>query len=207
MALTASAQATDKADADRIMAEMLAADGTVENWHAPLIVAEDSLDEVETGVYKVRGTSFQVASIRSDFYVVRQPDGGQWEPLYDGRFPMEVAVNLLLNRLSENRHTLELRHHQYGHVIAPITLPMQRLYDLLARNQQIYCSVTHITAHEIRATVVFHQQRMDYIHLLEVKTSPSALFDETSTLQGDFYSNIPQGNVKSLFENQELKHK
>ena len=133
-------QSTDKADADRLIYDMLTANAMTENWHAPLMVSRSQLQETgELGIFKVIGTSFQVESLRSDFYVTEKD--GRWVPLYDARFPMETMVNLLLNRIEDNQHILNLRHHQYGNVVPHAVLPMQNLYDLLARNMQLYCSV------------------------------------------------------------------
>ena len=94
---------------------------------------------------------------------------------------------------------LELRHHQYGGKKPSILLPMQNLFDILARNMQLYCSVTFIDKNEIRAILVFHQQRLNFIHLLELKVKTSKLMEPSSTISGDLYTNIPQTNVNDIF--------
>lgn len=197
MASTIHAQ-TDKAEADRIIYQMLTADRQTENRHPRLVILGSQLQETsEKGIYIVPGDSFQIKSLRSDFYVSKK--GGEWQPVNDGRYPVETMVNLLLNRINDNQHRLKLRHHQYGGKIPQINLPMQDLFDLLAHNMQLFCSVTYIDEHEIRAILVFHQKKLNFIHMLELKVNTTELMNPTSTLMADFYTNIPQGNVSSIF--------
>lgn len=201
----ASAQ-TDKAEADQIIYEMLTAKNQTENWHPGIVVQENKLQETnEKGIYIVPGDSFQIKSLRSDFYVYKK--NGQWEPIYDARYPMETMVNLLLNRITDNRHMLEICHHQYGGKKPKITLTMQNLFDLLARNMNLYCSVTFINKEEIRAILVFHQRNLNFIHMLELKVKTNKLFDASSTISGDFYTNIPQNNVNDIFREKNTKKK
>jgi len=197
---------TDKAEADRIIYEMLTAKNQTENWHPGLLIQESQLKETnEKGIYIVLGDSFQIKSLRSDFYIYKKK--GQWEPIHDARYPMETMVNLLLNHIADNRHMLEIRHHQYGGKIPTITLPMQDLFDLLARNMNLYCSVTYINEQEIRAILVFHQQSLNFIHMLELKVNTRKLFDADSTISGDFYTNIPQNNVNDIFREKKTNNK
>lgn len=192
-------QATDKHDADLLIFNELTAGYETQNWHPDLIVTTDLLKESqEKGIYIVRGESFQVESIRSDFYV--KEENGRWTPLNDPRYPLETMVNLLLDRIENNCHQLELRHHQYGGKKPKITIPMQNLHDLFARNMEMFCSVTYIDKDEIRAVLIFHQKKMDFIHMLEMKVPTKKLADPESVITGELYTNIPQGNVKSLFK-------
>lgn len=195
---------TDKADADKLVYQMLTSAKQTENWHPAMIIRSDELKETaEKGIYIVSGDSFQIKSLRSDFYITKKDDS--WVPLNDGRYPLETMTNLLLNRITDNRHKLELRHHQYGGIAPRFTIPMQNLFDLLARNMQLYCSVTYIDEHEIRAILVFHQQKLNFIHMLELKIDTRKLTDATSTISGDLYTNIPQGNVNNIFRERTTK--
>ena len=64
---------------------------------------------------------------------------------------------------------------------------------------QLYCSVTYIGTDEIRAVLIFHQKRQNFIHMLELKVPTRELFDEGSVMTGDLFTNIPQDNVNSIF--------
>ena len=195
---------TDKAEADQIVYQMLTSASQTENWHPGLVILNSQLEETaEKGIFIVRGDSFQIKSLRSDFYVMKKDDN--WVPVNDGRYPMETMVNLLLNRITENQHILKIRHHQYGGKKPTITLPMQNFFDLLARNMMLYCSVTFIDEHEIRAILVLHQQKLNMIHMLEMKVNTQKLFEANSIITGEFYTNIPQNNVNNIFRERKLK--
>lgn len=195
---------TDKADADKLVYQMLTSSTQTENWHPAMIIRQNDLKEtLEKGIYIVVGDSFQIKSLRSDFYVIKKDDS--WIPLNDGRYPLETMVNLLMNRITDNQHPLALHHHQYGGITPRFTIPMQNLFDLLARNMQLYCSVTYIDEHEIRAILVLHQQKLNFIHMLELKVDTRKLTDATSIISGDLYTNIPQGNVNNIFRERTTK--
>lgn len=197
-AITAHAQATDKHDADQLVYKELTGSYEPQNWHPDLVITKEMLTETnEQGIYIVRGDSFQVKSMRTDFYV--REETGKWVVLNDTRYPMETMTNLLLNRVTDNKHQLELRHHQYGGTIAKVCIPMQNLYDLFARNMKLYCSVTFSDSYEIKAVLVMHHQKMDFIHMVEMKVPISFLATPTSTIYGELYTNIPQSNLKSIF--------
>lgn len=197
-ASTVFAQAIDKAKKDQLIYQELMADYELENWHPKLLIHEQELlPTEEEGIFVVKGDSFQIKSLRSDFFVSKKE--GTWMPLNDPRFPMETLVNLLMNRIEKNGHLLKIYHHQYAGKKALIEIPMQKLFDQLARNTQLYCTITSITKETIRSVLVFYQKRIDYIHMILLEVSPEKLFEDTSTFTGDLYTNIPQSNIKSLF--------
>ena len=199
---TVGAQAKDKAEADLLVWQVLTAAYEPENWHPELIIHDNQIQETaEEGIWCVKGDSFQVRSLRNDFYVCKEKD--DWAVLNDSRFPYETMTNLLLNRIAPNRHQLKITHHQYGGKKPVITLPMQQLYDVFARHMQLFASVTKVDNKEIRGILVIHQQRLDYIHMLELRISTDQLSDSTSILTGDLYSNIPQHNIHSIFNEKE----
>ena len=53
---------------------------------------------------------------------------------------------------------------------------------------------------EMRAVLVFHQERRNFIHMLEMHVGTMDIFDKQSVLDADFYTNIPQDNVNSIFK-------
>lgn len=199
VALPVAAQYTDKAAADSMLYAVLSQPSLTENWHQPTVIADSMLvPTAEQGVFIVRGESFQVKSLSSAFYV-RSAHDGSWQVINDSRYPLETTTNLLLNRLTENKHQLRLRHHQYGGHTPIILMPMQNIYDQMAPGMDLYCSVTAIDSKQIKAIVVFHHRRLDFIHLIQVSIPTARLTEATSTIEAELYSNIPQSNIKSLF--------
>ena len=104
--LGAFSQASDKVDADKMLFESLRQATVSENYHEPLIISSDRLTETsEKGIYLMKGNSFQVSSLNSDIYVCKG-DNGQWIPINSQRYPLETAVNMLQNRLTDNGHSI-----------------------------------------------------------------------------------------------------
>ena len=199
--LGAFSQASDKVDADKLLFEALRQATVSENYHEPLIISSDRLTETsEKGIYLMKGNSFQVSSLNSDIYVCKG-DNGQWIPINSKRYPLETAVNMLQNRPTDNGHSITITHHQYGGKKPRATIPMQCLFDMFARSMKIYSTVTRINEKELEALLVFHHPQRNFIHMLQMKISTPQLMDKSYTIEADLYSNIPQDNVKSIFNN------
>ena len=197
-AVTASAQDRDKVSADTLLYEQLCAQHVTENYHAPYTINKRDLEATaERGIYIVNGKSFQVKSLTSDFYVREKK--GTYEPIFDKRYPVESFTNILLNRLKQNKLKIAITQHLYGKTKKVPTQNMQNIYDLLARNMDIYCSVTSITKEKMEATLVFHHRKLNFIHLFIVSVPTDDLFDEGGLVTATLYGNIPQSNIRTLF--------
>ncbi len=197
-AITASAQDRDKVSADTLLYEQLCAQHVTENYHAPYTINKRDLEATaERGIYIVNGKSFQVKSLTSDFYVREKK--GTYEPIFDKRYPVESFTNILLNRLKQNKLKIAITQHLYGKTKKVPTQNMQNIYDLLARNMDIYCSVTSITKEKMEATLVFHHRKLNFIHLFIVSVPTDDLFDEGGLVTATLYGNIPQSNIRTLF--------
>ena len=197
-AITASAQDRDKVSADTLLYEQLCAQHVTENYHAPYTINKRDLEATaERGIYIVNGKSFQVKSLTSDFYVREKK--GTYEPIFDKRYPVESFTNILLNRLKQNKLKIAITQHLYGKTKKVPTQSMQNIYDLLARNMDIYCSVTSITKEKMEATLVFHHRKLNFIHLFIVSVPTDDLFDEGGLVTATLYGNIPQSNIRALF--------
>ena len=197
-AITASAQDRDKVSADTLLYEQLCAQHVTENYHAPYTINKRDLEATaERGIYIVNGKSFQVKSLTSDFYVREKK--GTYEPIFDKRYPVESFTNILLNRLKQNKLKIAITQHLYGKTKKVPAQNMQNIYDLLARNMDIYCSVTSITKEKMEATLVFHHRKLNFIHLFIVSVPTDDLFDEGGLVTATLYGNIPQSNIRTLF--------
>ena len=198
ISVTASAQDRDKVSADTLLYEQLCAKHVTENYHAPYTVSKRDLQSTaERGIYIVKGKSFQVKSLTSDFYV--RENRGSYEPIFDKRYPVESFTNILLNRVKENKLKIEITQHMYGNTKKVPVQNMQNIYDLLARNMDIYCSVTSINKEKMEATLVFHHRKLNFIHMFIVSVPTDGLFEEGGVVTAKLYGNIPQSNIRTLF--------
>ena len=187
----------DKGDADELLYEQLTSCNVVENWHRELIIDEKKLTPTdEENIYVLPGDTLQTREMRSDIYVIRK--GNTLSPLVDKKYPLESANSLLLNVIKDNTLQLSLVQRQYGNKQKKATVPLQTVYDLLGRHNDIYVNVTRIDPKSIEAVLVFHQKGINTIHMFIVNIPVENLFVKGATVTAELYGNIPQGNVKSI---------
>lgn len=189
----------DKVAADNLFFEELSAKHIVENWHDSLNFDMKALQRTnEDGIFIVPGNEFQIKSLSSKYYV--KQSAKRCQVIFDKKYPMESFVNLMLNRVQNNTIMLSVAHHQYGGKTAKILIPMQNIYDMLARNMEIFCNVTSINTDKMESVLVFHNKKMNFIHMFVITASTNQLFKDKGVVYADLYSNIPQSNIKSLFK-------
>jgi len=193
------AQERDKKVADDLLYEQLCASNSTENYHAPYTIAEQKLKRTaERSVFLLQGDTFQIRSLSTDCYVHKK--GGKYVPIFDAKYPMESLISLLLNRV-DNNLDISINQHLYGGIKQVPEIPMQRIYDLLSRQMNAYCSVSEINKDRMKALLVFHHPKVNFIHMFIVTLPTDQLFKKGGKVTAELYGNIPQQNVKSLFAN------
>ena len=194
----------DKVEADELLYNELKTALPPSNQIIPLLPSNRILKKTnEDNIFKVIGKSYQVESLRSDYYVRRK--GDKYEILYDSRYPLESFVNLLMNKVSDNEHSILITHHQYGNVVKKLKMPMRNMFNLLTRTMDVYCFVTAISNNKIEGVLVFHNPAKNLIHMFEVSTDTRVLVKGKSQIEANLYSNIPQDNIRSLFKEKQSK--
>ena len=197
---TVSAQNTDrdKVTADQTLFEQLCANHTPKKSVDFHHLRTDQLTKTnERGLFLVKGAHYQIASLRNDFYVTKSGNG--YRSVFSRKYPMESMINLLLNYSHGDTKKMSIVQHLYGGEKRIPDIAIASIHDLLGTTMEAYCSVTSIDKDCIRATLVFHHKKMDFIHLFVVETTPAELFSDTGVLKAELYGNIPQSNIKSLF--------
>ena len=194
----------DKAEADQQVFRQLAAYSGGQLIVPPLTVPDSLLSPTrEEGVMLLRGTSFQIDALRSDVFI----DAATRKPIFSKRYPMESAVNLLMNVLSDNRYSIRVTQHQYGNVKKTITMPMKGVYQVLATDRQVFCNVTKIDKGSIEADLVMFHKKLNNIHLFTIHMDMDELFKAEGKLTAQLYANIPQGSIKSIFSKKDKEKK
>ena len=195
-----SAQAVDrdKVSADLMLYEQLCAN------HIPTkptdffnFRTEQLTKTNERGLFMIKGTNYQIASLKNDFYVTKSGSG--YRSVYSRKYPLESMINLLLNRSHSDTKKMDIVQHLYGGNKKTPSVSIASIHDLFDKTMEAYCSVTSIDKNQIKAILVFHHKKLDFIHLFVIETTPEDLFSGKETLHADLYGNIPQSNIKSLF--------
>ena len=108
-AMQAQKDRFDKKNADEFVYEQLSKNTGGEDFCKKLILNKQNLaDTNEERIKLLPGKSFQINSLRSDVFI----DAKTWKPVFDHSYPMESAVNLLMNLAGNCNVTLT--QHQYG---------------------------------------------------------------------------------------------
>ena len=63
-----------------------------------------------------------------------------------------------------------------------------------------FVSVTSVNNDEIEAILLFHHPKLDFIHMLTLKTKTEGLLKKDNIIYGDLYTNIPQDNLNSILD-------
>ena len=188
----------DKSQADVFVYESLTNMASV-NYDADRVDFKPSelVKTNERSIYILPGDHYQLETLRSDCFLRKRING--YVVISDRHYPVETFTNQLLNKVKSG-HQLHVKHHQYGQKIPMLKTSLQSLFSLFLPTMKPYVSVTSINEKDIEAILIFHHPKLDFIHLLIIKTNTDGLLKDGNVIHGDFYTNIPQDNVKSLIE-------
>lgn len=151
----------------------------------------------ETGVFIERGKSFVLPQLNSNIYF-QEKDGAMFA-INNKEKPIESLHNLLVIGDINSSLNINVHHRMYGGFTPEFTIKLNDLICFFKEDFDIYCSVEEKKGNTIQATTVFHNKKFNYLHLLIISTDKNAIFEKSSIVQGDFYTNIPQDNIKNLF--------
>ena len=151
----------------------------------------------ERTIFLLRGDYYQSETLRSDCYV--RKNRNNYLVISDKRFPLETFTNQLLNKV-QSGHLLQVKHHQYGQKIPILKTSLQSLFAMFMPTMKAFVSVTSINDDEIEAILLFHHPKLDFIHMLMLKTKTEGLLKKGNIIYGDLYTNIPQDNLSSILD-------
>ena len=151
----------------------------------------------ERSVFVLRGDYYQSETLRSDCFVRKTRNN--YLVISDKRFPLETFTNQLLNKV-QCGHLLQVKHHQYGQKIPILKTSLQSLFAMFMPTMKAFVSVTSVNNDEIEAILLFHHPKLDFIHMLTLKTKTEGLLKKDNIIYGDLYTNIPQDNLNSILD-------
>ena len=78
-------------------------------------------------------------------------------------------------------------------------ITLAALFQIFSSQMDFYACINDVTKENIHAFLIMHHQGIDYIHMLRLDIKPDAFSSKTPTAKADLYTNIPQDNIKKLF--------
>ena len=188
----------DKKESDKNIGESFASDDDCTFTSVSDNVSASELSRLEgTDLYVRKGNVFLIDPINSDTYYQRSD--GIYQLVFDADYPAHSLANLFIRKQFGNNLSLKITHRMYGSFTPEFTIPLNKFLCLFDAGFSTYCVLHRAEPGKIRVSVVLHNRDFNYIHLLRIQTTVEQLFTKGGILTADFYTNIPQHNLKSLF--------
>jgi len=193
---------TNKKESDEMLSELLPENRCHDIPKNYASVQKDELEAVpyNKDVFIRKGNAFTLAELNADTYY-SQDASGNFHIVTDDNHPALYLKNLLLIPGLTTNLKLHIKHRMYGSFTPEFDIKPSDFICFFQPNYDIYCHVDDSKPDALKATVILYNRMFSYMHLLSITTPVNALFQENAVLQAEFYSNIPQHNIKNLFMN------
>jgi len=193
---------TNKKESDKTLTELLPENRCQKLLENKTIIQKNELESVpyNTNTFIRKGDAFTLPGLNSDTYY-SQDAAGTFNPITDERYPALFLKNMLLIPTIETNLKIHIKHRMYGSFTPEFEMKPSDFTCFFQQNFEIYCHVDDTQQDSLKATVILYNKMFNYMHLLSITTPVNTLFQKNGILQAEFYSNIPQHNIKNLFEN------
>jgi hypothetical protein len=191
---------TNKKESDLQLSEFLHVQQCPDSVTSRYYIPETSLDSVyaETGFYVRKGGFFIVKQLNNCQLCARDTNN-RFYPVFDARYPEISLKNLLL--IPQLRSTLKLHitHRMYGRFTPEFTMSLNDLSCFFRNGFEKFGYVERTDKDILEATVILYNKQYNYIHMLFITVDTQTLFQADGVLKVNLATNIPQDNIKSLF--------
>lgn len=187
----------DKKESDSQLYERLAQAQDNNSSYVDAPVREDELMKQGDNLYLHKGSYFMIPALTSDVYYTKE--GTRFVPLFTPEIPDKSLCTLFHTYANGGNKKLLITHRQYGYFTPEIELPLNDFLAMFEHDFDIFSATNKNKKDEWETVVVIHHKVLNYIHLLRATITGEGLEESPLVLKADFYSNIPQHYVKSLF--------
>lgn len=164
----------------------------------PALPDRDDLQLADDGIYTTFGTSYMIDSLNDEtFYTV---SNDKVSVLFQKNESSRSLQNMLMGLVPMKNVALNVRCHTYERAEKFYEVSLDTFLGYMQHCGMKFYSATYRSDHGVmQGLLLMHHPVYDYVHMLIVKENLSIFSDVPVVLQGDFYSFIPQYNIKSLF--------
>jgi hypothetical protein len=190
---------TNKKESDEELSELLPTSycSETQKQNTVLPAGEMTVTPYNNRIYERKGKHFVLPKLNSDICCFRNSKG-EFRPVYDADYPAISLKNLFL--LPQNTSLqLHIKHYQYSNFTPEFEMNLDDFVCFFQAESDIYCHVETTEQDVLKVYVIIHSEKFNYIHMLYAKTDTGTVFADKGVLQAEFYSNIPQHNIKNLF--------
>jgi len=193
---------TNKKESDIILGKQLLENRCEHLSKENISVKKNELEPLPSNntVFFRKGGEYILSELNADTYYIQNSDNN-FIPVTDVGNPALFLKNLLLIPQLKTTLKIHIKHRMYGNFTPEFEIKPHDFNCFFQPEFDIYCHVDDSKEGLLKATIVLHNRMFNYMHLLSITTSEKILFQENGVLEAEFFSNIPQHNIKNLFDN------
>jgi hypothetical protein len=191
---------TNKKESDEAIGESLPASYCNEAQKSKIEFTADemSVNHYNNRIFERKGDFFILPKLNSDIYCFKNSES-KFYPVYDADYPAISLKNLFLLPQMNTGLQLYIKHRQYSNFTPEFKMKLNDFVCFFKPESNIYCHVETVGQDILKVYVIIHNKNFNYAHMLSIETTVDAVFKDSGTLHAEFYSNIPQHNIKNLF--------
>ena len=157
-----------------------------------------SLYNDSTGLYVSKGKSFMLDILNENKYYTLD-DKGNLHVLFSPEYPEQSVRNVMWG-ITGIDPLFCVTHRMYGGYTPSFELRLSKLFQAFADDFTPYIGTQMLDEQTLQCVIVFHNNTYHYLHMIVCSISIGEIGQlATKTIQADFFSNIPQHNLKKLF--------
>lgn len=146
-----------------------------------------------------RGDKYLIQNMKSDLYYLNEHDS--LKPLFKSEYTSQSFSNLLLMPSSfSSKRELNLKIKEYGDTYKNIKMNLNDFLTYFNSDFKAYFGIEDTSSTHLRGTLILYNSRLNYIHLIDLITTKTDLFDSLGIIKGTLYAYIPTHDIKSLID-------
>ena len=159
--------------------------------------SKEDLELLSYGLYVLPGSTYMIDSLKSETFY--KSEGNCISVLFAEEHPMMSLQNLMMGVATADVD-LHVRYRTYDRTKVYCDMPLSHFLGYMQhQGLEFYSAAYHTESGNLQCLLLMHHPIYDYIHMLVINHSPSLFLGVHTILEGDFYTFIPQHNIKSLF--------
>ena len=197
---------TDKKESDELLNKSLFGSGMIcndSNTSGGAAVTEAGLAyNRDKDFYTQKGTEFILPTVNSNIYYKKKSN--TFELLFTKDLPLESFANLVMRNMGDMNHKLHVTHRMYGNFSPDFDISLQEFLCYFKDDFNFFVGATFPDTKDpskIKLTAILRNKEYSFLHLLIISASVDNLFSQGGLLTAEFYSNIPQNNIRNLLGN------
>jgi len=196
---------TDKKESDELLNKSLFGSDRLCTENNNLLGGGDVITESELefnkekNIFTKKGVEFILSVINSNTYYKKT--GKIFDLLFSADFPAESFTNLVVKNMGTMNHKLHVTHRMYGNFSPDFDISLKEFLCYFQDDFDFFAAVSSPDSKQLKLTAILRNKEYNFIHLLLISAPVENIFSQDGLLTAEFYSNIPQQNIRSLIGN------